>query len=70
MECSIMECSEILYKAMVAFCRQHAKMQGEMNVFGSTKPKPGTQRLKAKNAFWHEFAENPELPGTYHGSDR
>jgi hypothetical protein len=29
-----------------------------------------TERLKAKNAFWHEFAENPELPGTYHGSDR
>jgi hypothetical protein len=61
-----MECSEIFYNAMVAFCRQHAKMQGGNERFWFDEAQTWTERLKAKNAFWHEFAENPELAGTYH----
>jgi hypothetical protein len=46
-----MECGEIFYKAMVAFCRQHAKMQGENEHFWLDEAQTWTERLKAKNAF-------------------
>jgi hypothetical protein len=65
---STMECSESFYKAMVAFCRQHAKMQGENERFWLDEAQTWTERLKAKNAFWHQFADKPELPAVYRGA--
>jgi hypothetical protein len=68
-----MESSATFYKAMVAFCRQHSKMQGENERFWLDEAQTWTERLKAENAFWHQFADKPELSGAYGGpspSDR
>jgi hypothetical protein len=63
-----MESSKPFYKAMVAFCRQHAKMQGEDESFWLDEAQTWADRLKAKNAFWHQFAGKPELPAKYDGA--
>jgi hypothetical protein len=60
-----MESSESFYKAMVAFCRQHAKLQGENERFWLDEAQTWTERLKAKNAFWHQFANKPEPPAKH-----
>jgi hypothetical protein len=63
-----MEYSVAFYKAMMAFCRQHAKMQGENERFWLDEAQTWAERLKAKNAFWHQFAHKPELPRQYRGA--
>jgi hypothetical protein len=60
----VMESDEIFCKAMVAFCRQHAKMQGQSERFWLEEAQTWTERLKAKNAFWHQLADKPVLPAT------
>jgi hypothetical protein len=63
-----MESDEIFCKAMVAFCRQHAKMQGQSERFWLDEAQTWADRLKAKNAFWRQFADKPELTAKYHGA--
>jgi hypothetical protein len=63
-----MESDEVFCKAMVAFCRQHAKMQGDDESFWMDEARTWAERLKAKNAFWHQFAGKPELPAKYDGA--
>jgi hypothetical protein len=65
---SIMECSKPFYKAMVAFCRQHAKLQGENERFWLAEAQTWAERLKASNAFWHQFADKPEWPEKHSGA--
>jgi hypothetical protein len=52
-----MESNESFYKAMVAFCRQHSMMQGENERFWLDEAQTWTDRLKAKRAFWCQFAD-------------
>jgi hypothetical protein len=63
-----METSASFYKAMVAFCRQHSKMQGENERFWLDEAQTWTERLKAKRAFWRQFAGKPELSAKYDGA--
>jgi hypothetical protein len=63
-----MESDEIFCRAMVAFCRQHAKMQGKRERFWLDEAQAWADRLRAKRAFWHQFADKPELPAKYHGA--
>src|SRR5450631_859796 len=65
---SAMESDEIFCRAMVAFCRQHAKMQGENELFWLDEAQIWADRLKAQNAFWHQFADEPDLPAKYDGA--
>ena len=60
-----MESDEIFCRAMVAFCRQHAKMQGENERFWLDEAQISADRLKAQNAFWHQFADELDLPAKY-----
>jgi hypothetical protein len=46
-----MESSESFYKAMVAFCRQHSKMQGENEHFWLDEAQTWTERLKANPSY-------------------
>jgi hypothetical protein len=52
-----MESDEVFCKAMVAFCRQHAKMHGQSERFWLDEAQTWADRLKAKTAFWHQFAD-------------
>jgi hypothetical protein len=64
-----MESNESLCKAMVAFFRQHSKMQGENERFWLDEAQTWTtERLKAKRAFWRQFADKAELPVKYCGA--
>jgi hypothetical protein len=63
-----MESDGVFCKAMVAFCRQHAKMQGEDERFWLDEAQTWADRLKSKNAFWRQFADKPELPGKCDGA--
>jgi hypothetical protein len=60
-----MESDEVFCKAMVAFCRQHSKMQGENERFWLDEAQTWAERLKAKRAFWRQFADKPELSVKY-----
>jgi hypothetical protein len=55
-----MESDEEFYKAMVAFCRQHAKLHGENERFWLDEAQVWADRLKPRNAFWHQFAGQPK----------
>jgi hypothetical protein len=53
-----MDDSAAFYRAMAAFCRQHAKLQEESERFWLREAQTWAELLKAKNAFWHEFADS------------
>ena len=43
-------------------------MQGENERFWLDEAQTWTERLKAKRAFWRQFADKPELPVKYSGA--
>ena len=58
-----MDDSAAFYRAMAAFCRQHAKLQEESERFWLREAQTWAELLKANNAFWHQFADKPKLSG-------
>jgi hypothetical protein len=51
--------SAVFYKAMAAFCRQHARLKEEDERFWLAEAEAWTELLKDRNAFWHRFADKP-----------
>jgi len=43
-------------------------MQGQSERFWLDEAQTWADRLKAKNAFWRQFADKPELAAKYHGA--
>ena len=43
-------------------------MQGENERFWLDEAQIWADRLKAQNAFWHQFADEPDLPAKYDGA--
>jgi hypothetical protein len=56
-----MDNSAVFYKAMAAFCRQHAKLEEEDESFWLAEARIWAELLKAKRAFWHQFADKPKF---------
>jgi hypothetical protein len=56
-----MDNSAIFYKAMAAFCRQHAQLEAEDESFWLAEARIWAERLKGKRAFWHQFADKPKF---------
>jgi hypothetical protein len=56
-----MEDTAVFCKAMAAFCRQHAKLEEENEGFWMAEARIWAELLKAKRAFWHQFADRPKF---------
>jgi hypothetical protein len=56
-----MEDTAVFCKAMAAFCRQHAKLDEENEGFWMAEARIWAELLKAKRAFWHQFADRPKF---------
>jgi hypothetical protein len=47
------------------FVGKHAKLQEENERFWLSEAQTWAELLKAKNAFWHQFAGKPKLSGQH-----